>query len=204
MLMFVPADLPLMPDIDFSMLASQDYGGWEMFKLTKSAKKDKDKYKVQEFFEDFEYKNPNFLEWIKLLPHKGMINVKIHRQDKINGAPLHVDLMYPQRDILHYHHLQVNEPCGYRVIMDGNPNDTTYALNPKGDKVYLNMPKNSKTNTYIQNFTTCIHGVEEEIHRDILFFHFMIDPKRHEELIRKSLKRYREYAIFFNMDTKYV
>ena len=186
------------------MLNSQNYGGWEMFKLTESAIEDENKYKPQKFYKDFKNANPNFLKWIKLLPYKEIINIKIHRQDKLGGVNLHVDFMYPQREIEHYHHILSNEPCGYRVIMEGNSTNTTYALDPMGNKVYLNMPSNLKTNTYIQNFTSCVHGVEEEIYRDVLFFHFMIDSKKHEKLVKKSLKKYREYAVFFDMDTKYV
>lgn len=210
MLMYVPADLPEMPPIDESVLSSSDYGPplpeghqpWTMKKLTPSADDETDNYKIRDLIEDFKKLNPNFMEWLKCLPCDDIINFKIHRQDKTGGVPLHVDLLQPMRDIMHYHHLYFNEPCGYRIIMNGKRKDTTYLIGPDGDKVYCNMPETG-TNTYIMNYTTGIHGVEEDPGRSILFLQFNINTIKHEKIVKNSVTKYNDYAVRFTMDKKY-
>ena len=64
------------------------------------------------------------------------------------------------------------------------------------------MPE-TNTNTYIMNYTTGIHGVEEDPGRSILFLQFNIDIKKHQKIIENSIKKYNDYAIRFDMDKKY-
>mgnify|MGYP000288129652 CR=1 FL=1 len=80
------------------------------------------------------------------MPIKEWINLKIHRQNRYQGVPVHVDLLQPGRDLDHYHHLYFNEPAGYRVVMAGKSSDTTYMWNEKKEKVYCNMPEDGSTN----------------------------------------------------------
>ena len=202
MLYYIPADIPKMPKIDDSMLNPIDYGAWEMRKLTKSAKEDKDKYKPQELREEFVKGNREFMEWIENLPYTDFINVKIHRQDK-SDVPIHIDLLWPGRDYEHYNHLYWNEPCGYRVVMSGQAKQKTYVIGPNMERHYVDMPSDWETNTYIMNYSTCIHGVDEDPGRDILFFQFNIDEKKHEKIVRRSIKKYQKYALCFDMDSKY-
>lgn len=202
MLFYVPADIPRMPDIDDSMLEAWDYGAWEMRKLTKTSSDDKDKYKPHELYESFIEGNPDFMEWIKYLPYTDFINVKIHRQDKTD-VPIHIDLLWPGRDLEHYNHLYWNEPCGYRVVMKGEARQKTYVVGPDMKRHYVNMPDNWETNTYIMNYTTCIHGVDSDPGRDILFFQFNLDAEKHHELVKRSVEKYKDYALYFDMDKKY-
>lgn len=210
MLMYIPADLPEMPEIDESILNSSEYGPplengkhpWIMRKLTPSINEETDDYQPKELLEEFKKLNADFIDWLKCLPCDSVVNFKIHRQNNNGGVPLHVDLLQPMRDIMHYHHLYFNEPCGYRIIMNGKRKDTTYLIGPDGEKVYCNMPE-TNTNTYIMNYTTGIHGVEEDPGRSILFLQFNIDVKKHQNIIENSIKKYNDYAVRFDMDKKY-
>tara|TARA_B100001287_G_C22578558_1_gene479846 strand:- start:247 stop:891 length:645 start_codon:yes stop_codon:yes gene_type:complete len=213
MLMYIPAALPPMPEIDESMLEGHIYGPptedktncWEMKKLT-IEHVDEDylnMYVKTDLVEDFKTANPEFMEWLNYLPIKEWINLKIHRQNRYQGVPVHVDLLQPGRDLDHYHHLYFNEPAGYRVVMAGKPSDTTYMWNEKKEKVYCNMPEDGSTNTYLMNYTTGMHGIESDMGRSILFFQFTIDEEKHAKIIRDSIKKYDKYAVRFKMDELY-
>lgn len=211
MLMFVPADLPRMPQLDTSMLGTSIYGPynsdgsvpWEMTKLVANFKDKQLLYDVREFIPEFRRKNLDFIEWMKHLPSLGIINAKLHKQFRSDGVSWHVDLIEPMTNIEHYYHLQRNEPCGYRIIAEGAPSNKTYIMDPHGKRAYCNMPENMETNTYIMNYTTGIHGIDEDIGRTILTLQFEIDSEKHEKIVRKSLYKYREYAVFFDIDSKY-
>ena len=212
MLLYIPAALPPAPQIDISMLPRSDYGThlpngsqpWDLYKLTPSSADDSAKYQTRDLKHEFIENNPNFLDWAKCLPYKEFINVKIHRQKNLTGGvTLHVDLLRPQRDILHYHHLQKNEPAGYRSILQGRLSDTTYILGPNDEKMYCNMPSDLSTNTYIMNYTTAIHGVEADYGRIILFFQLELDPIKNKQLVKESVKKYKEFEVSVMVDNLY-
>lgn len=213
MLLYIPAALPKMPVIDHSMLLHKEYGQrtedgnqcWQMKKLVYDSLDSNyiDDYSYRDIVELFKEKNPDFLSWISCLPYKDWINIKIHYQHKRQGVPVHVDLLQPSRDYNHYHHLLHNEPAGYRVIMSGQLENVTYIWDHNKDKIYCNMPNDSSTNTYIMNYTTCLHGVEADPKRAILFFQFTLDPEKHCKIINESINLYNDYAVRIDMDTRY-
>lgn len=197
-LIYVPADIPPMPDLDISMLQAEDYGDWCMFKMTYHTTNDEDKYKIHDWLPDFREGNPKFMDWLQYIPSAGYVLVKIHRQDK-GDVGKHVDFLRPTRDLRHYHHLYWHEPCGYRVVWNGKRKNTTYVIGPDGKKIYVDLPDEG-TNTYIMNYTTCIHGVEQDPGRDIVFFQMNIDTHKHKKLVKKSLEKYGDYSLWFDMD----
>lgn len=213
MLMYIPAAIPRMPEIDHSMLQPNEYGPptedgthcWEMKKLVEERldKDYQDDYSIRDIVETFKVANPDFMEWVKCLPYKEWINVKIHYQHRSQGVPVHVDLLQPGRDLDHYHHLHFNEPAGYRVIMSGALNDVTYLWNENKEKVYCNMPDDGTTNTYLMNYTTAMHGVDADTGRGILFFQFTLDEEKHHKIIQDSVEKYNDYAVRVNMDGRY-
>ena len=133
MLMYIPAALPPMPEIDHSMLDAAEYGPttpdgnltWEMKKMVdkrvvadptigKGRVVYEDDYSYRDLVHEFAEANPDFIEWSKMLPIKEYINLKLHYQHRVQGVPVHIDLLQPMRDIDHYHHLHFNEPAGYQ------------------------------------------------------------------------------------------
>lgn len=56
------------------------------------------------------------------------------------------------------------------------------------------------TNTYIMNYTTGIHGVEEDPGRSILFLQFNINTIKHKKIVKNSVTKYNDYAVRFNMN----
>ena len=213
MLLYIPAAIPPMPEIDHSMLDVVEYGPptedgtncWEMKKLVEVTHDENglDNYSYKDIINEFQLGNPDFMEWVKCLPCEEWINIKIHYQHRSQGVPVHVDLLQPGRDLDHYHHLYFNEPAGYRVIMSGELNDVTYIWNDKKEKVYCNMPMDGSTNTYLMNYTTAMHGVEPDTGRGILFFQFILDENKHHKIVKDSIKKYNEYAVRIEMDKQY-
>ena len=222
MLMYIPAALPPMPEIDHSMLDAAEYGPttpdgnltWEMKKMVDKRVVDdptigkgrvvyEDDYSYRDLVHDFADANPDFIEWTKMLPIKEYINLKLHYQHRVQGVPVHVDLLQPMRDIDHYHHLHFNEPAGYRVITHGAMKDVTYIWDENKEKVYCNMPEDGSTNTYLMNYSTCMHGVDPDPGRGILFFQITLDQEKHREIVRKSIEKYDDYAVRVKMDEPY-
>jgi len=213
MLLYIPANLPLMPEIDHSMLKDIEYGPptadghhcWEMKKLVQEKLDNEflNTYNATDIVEEFKYANPDFMEWTNYLPYKDWINIKIHYQHRCSGVPVHVDLLQPGRDLHHYHHLYFNEPAGYRVIMSGALDNVTYLWNEKKEKVYCNMPHDGSTNTYLMNYTSAMHGVDADTGRGILFFQFTLDEEKHHRIIQESIKKYNDYAVRIDIDARY-
>ena len=213
MLMFIPAAIPPMPEIDESMLTEIEYGPptedgshpWEMKKLVEQrlAKDYQDDYSYRDIVEGFKESNPDWMDWINYLPYNEWINVKIHRQHRHQGVPVHVDLLQPGRDLDHYHHLHFNEPAGYRIIMKGALKNVTYIWDENKEKAYCNMPEDESTNTYLMNYTTAMHGVDPDKGRDIMFFQFTLDIDKHHHIIQESIKKYSDYAVRVDLDSRY-
>lgn len=195
-LFYLPIDIPVMPELNLDHLKNSDYSYWELVKLTEFEENKDNFYKPHSLLPDFSKNNPEFLKWLKFLPCKHIINFKIHRQvsSKLGGAGDHIDLLVPNRDLDHYRNLFFNEPSGYRVVIKGELENKLYIIDRDGNKVYTKLPKD--TNTYVINYTACVHGVDEDIGREIGFFQFEIDTVKHRELIERSLRKYREYSVY--------
>jgi hypothetical protein len=56
------------------------------------------------------------------------------------------------------------------------------------------MPE--ETDVYVLGHTSTIHGVEEDSERLTFFMHLEIDADKHQEILQRSLNKYKEYAIF--------
>lgn len=114
---------------------------------------------------------------------------------KYQTAPVdeHFDV-YPQMKISpeELNEIKNNEPCGYRLVIKGRNNvlevwDGSKWLTPK-------MPKSPCC--YLINTTALKHRVKDDPGREIIYFRGILDPKKHLELIEKSLKKYQKYAVY--------
>ena len=206
MLMYVPIDMPPCPKLHLSHLPFWNHGpatesedhSWEMTKLTEVEHDEsgKDTYAPKSMYSQFAKANPNFVDWLKHLPYRHIINLKILRQNTKHGAGLHVDLLQPGKDLPLYHHTIFNEPLGYRVLVKGKRKDCLYTLDRNQERVYCNLPES--TNVWCQNHSANLHGAEPDEGREVLFMHLIVVPDEHRSLLQKSLAKYGDYAIRFN------
>ena len=201
--MYIPAAIPPMPELDETMLTDEEFSVWEMKKLIEEQPgyHGANKYRHKELIHAFREGNPDFIAWLEHLPIQQLIILKIHRQHKTQGVPVHVDFTVPNQNLDLLHHLHFNEPAGYRTIMTGNKSNTAYIWDHNKKKIWCNMPED--TNTYIMNYTTTMHGVEPDPGRSILFFQFTLDVVKHHQLVQASVKKYPEYAVRIPMDKPY-
>ena len=112
-------------------------------------------------------------------------------QDK--AADPHIDFNKPNENLDLYRATRANEPCGYRVVVNGSSKNTMYIINDIGEKIYTELP--STTNTYAINHTQCIHGTEKDNERCVMFFQFEVDSNRHKQIIDQSRLVYKDYVV---------
>jgi hypothetical protein len=90
-----------------------------------------------------------------------------------------------------YANILDNEPVGYRLVLEGST-DVLYVKS--GDTFKLaKLPK--VPCLYIINSTAGLHMVKDDPGRKIIYIRGFIDKARHQTLIEKSLKRYKNLAI---------
>jgi hypothetical protein len=190
-LLWIPADVPPFPVSEklLTQIKKEQFYFWDFFRLTEKMPSPYDK---AEWKEEVVREFPEVIEWFKNLPVKSIRNVKLNIQ-KRKVAP-HIDFTKPDDDPELWKNNNLMEPCGYRILLQGNRTDTLYAVNSKGEKVYCTMPEG--TNTYLLRQTDGLHGVEDDIDRMIMYPHLEIDVNAHKIILENSLKKYSEYAIY--------
>jgi len=188
MIHYLPINIPRMVPIKWDGMTKGHYAWWDMIKITEETNNRYDESKIKPEFLEL---NPGFKEWLCHLPIKRLINIKLHMQDK--PADAHIDFSKPNENLDLYRVTRANEPCGYRVVINGRSKNTMYIINDKGEKVYTELP--SDTNTYVINHTQCIHGTEEDLDRCVMFFQFEVDSQRHTQIINQSRLVYKDYVV---------
>ena len=128
--------------------------------------------------------------WLGLLPIRTIRGIWLHCQ--IAAANPHYDFDQPHVKAL-YDNNKINEPSGYRVFIKGRRQQGLYLLR-NGVKTHVELPHD--TDTHVLGATNCLHGVETEPGRKSMHIHLEIDDLRHQELLRTSLARYADYAIW--------
>jgi hypothetical protein len=88
-----------------------------------------------------------------------------------------------------------NDPCMYRLLLDGNIHQDSFFVRRDDKKYYVNMPSDAPG--WAMGSFSCLHGNDEETpyQKIILYIIGEIDVDRHRELISKSYERYKEYAV---------
>lgn len=111
------------------------------------------------------------------------------QQLKVGG---HVDV-YPSMTFEEgeYEHIKSNEPCGYRILLQGSL--TALKVFNGREYVIAKLPKTPCC--YLLNSTQGKHSVDEDIGREIIYVRGFIDKEKHNELINRSMIKYQEYVI---------
>lgn len=128
---------------------------------------------------------------IKQLPYD-RISVVMHKfQNEPVGS--HLDV-YPSMkiDAEELANITENEPCGYRMVLNGSPD--VLEVFDGTDWIVPRLPQ--APCCYLINSTKLRHRVKDDPGREILYFRGIINKERNNALIEKSLKLYKDYAIY--------
>lgn len=188
MIHYLPINIPRLPPIKYDGMETSHYAWWRMIKITKETE---NRYDDSVIKPEFLEMNPHFKQWLKHLPIKRLINIKLHMQDR--KADPHIDFNKPNENLDLYRVTRANEPCGYRVVINGSNKNCMYVIDNNGNKIYTELP--TETNTYAINHTQCIHGTTDDIDRCIMFFQFEVDSQKHTQLINQSALIFKNYVI---------
>lgn len=186
-ILWMPIDLPKFPIQDFSVAAENFWQFWNYKKLTAETE---NPYSYSVLSDQIKLSYPLLDNWIKLFPYINIINIKFNIQKNIVNP--HRDFTNPLLNLDLFKNNRLYEPCGYRVLIKGCRNNKLYVIKDN-KKIFVNLP--NETDVYVLGQTNCIHGVEEDVDRTTLYFHFLIDESKHKELLQKSWAKYKNYAI---------
>jgi hypothetical protein len=200
-LLWSPIDLPKFPNGDklieyFDNNNNSKWHAWNIAKLTEvvSDNQGTNPYAKTQLISELHEQFPEIVTWIENLPYKSIRNIKLNRQ--IKDVSQHCDFTNPNRDLNLWENNNNNEPSGYRVILTGKRQDGLYVVS-NNKRIFCNMPE--ETDTYVLTQTVGSHGVLEDDNRWTLYLHLEIDKNEHEKLLKKSLAKYKEYAIYENL-----
>lgn len=187
MILYCPIDIPKVPEINLEGISENKFAAWDFYRITEK----KEQYSQNEILESFREKNPKFIEWLDLFPWTKIMNIKYNYQNRVVES--HIDFTSPNDNLDLYNNNFYNEPCGYRCVIKGKSKNALYVVGRDNQRHYVEIPDD--TDTYVINHTTGIHGVDGDIGRETLFFHFEIDSVKHRELLKKSYEKYKDYVI---------
>jgi hypothetical protein len=209
---FLPLDLPKFEHKDKVLSAFTEnviFGYWHEEELTERNKKEPFE-KEMPFTENAVQKYPELLKYIKTnWPFEYFVYVKLIRANRT--VQPHVDGNFVNykgpagnyntitEDYLN--HQLKTEPCGYRMIINGNRNslylcneyDSTYKTQswPTLEKQYCNVPED--TDCFVLRTNNNPHGVdyiENDNNRLLLFAIGKLNITEHNKLLYKSRKKY--------------
>jgi hypothetical protein len=104
----------------------------------------------------------------------------------------HVDV-YPSMNFKdgELEHIRAHEPAGYRFVLNGKANSVEVFNGQEWVTAYTpTMPC-----CYLINSTIAKHRVKEDNGRTIIYVRGILDSDKHQSLITRSYKKYKDYAI---------
>ena len=192
-ILFSPIDIPLdnsLTEFANNFQSEFEFANWDVMKLTN----DSTNYAVADFKEYFKDSHSNMLDYFyREFPFTEFINVKLHRAKSGKLTRPHSDLVNPAVNPVLTRHLIENEPCGYRMILKGD-SSKLYIINSKGNKQYCSFPENC--NAFLIRHTDGIHGADADDNRLALFLSGIIDDKKHNRILARSLAKFKNYVIY--------
>jgi hypothetical protein len=91
-----------------------------------------------------------------------------------------------------YDHIKQNEPCGYRIVIRGG----TDKVKIKTSKGWVTSILPTVPCCYVLNSTEARHSVDFDEFRETIYVRGFIDVEKHKKILERSLKCYKEYAIY--------
>jgi hypothetical protein len=143
------------------------------------------------FISDNSIKENNLEKFLHQLPFKRITRI-FYKTQRIPVGP-HVDVMPQMKfDEEEFEHIKDNEPCGYRIVINGGLEKLHVKIN--GNWTVAKLPYTPIC--YLINSTTLYHKVDEDLTRETIYVRGWIDKEKHNALIDQSLKKFKEYAIY--------
>jgi len=198
-LLWVPADLPVysnkqhLIDISKGRLTPNLYAAkaFDAYYLTTKT----DNYQETDYSKEIQESCQDLIEYLKTyLPFDKLAMIKIHNQQRLGTT--HIDFANPGENLKLYNHNRETEPCGYRMVIAGQRHGPLYVKRSYNtEKIYVTLPET--TDWYILGHTTALHGLDNiNPERYTLFCHAWIKKEMHDEILKRSLEKYGEYAVW--------
>tara|TARA_B110000037_G_C17037361_1_gene472188 strand:- start:293 stop:910 length:618 start_codon:yes stop_codon:yes gene_type:complete len=131
----------------------------------------------------------------KYLPFTDYINIKIHHIQS-TGMVMHIDFGDQTKNPELYKHTQEHEPCGFRMVIQGTKSGDM-AINNNDELIVPDMPED--TDWYLISHTGTLHGTPSNVDnikdRYVLFVQGWVDKEKHNELISKSIVKYKDLIV---------
>ena len=174
---FLPIDIDL-SGLDFTQLDnSKKSGSWQG-------------WWDASFISDETIQETKFDRILSQLPHTNVTRLFHKIQSKAIDS--HIDVqpgMSYEGD--EYNYLKTIEPGGYRLVLKGS----TDALWVNNNKEWVQARLPSVPCCYVINATAGYHKIEHDLNRETIYIRGYVDETKHQELIERSLKKYRDYAL---------
>lgn len=193
MILFVPADLPPLPDKEKIYANFGTCGRAFNFDFERLTIKRDTPYDVTSWDPKVAEKFPSLVSWIENhLPLEKLVSVKLVRAA---GPTLcHFDFDSPGLAPDLHEHNRGLEPCGYRLVVRDPGTKNLYVQKSNGTRLYPELPPS--TDTYLISHTGTAHGLDPIPQgRLTVFIHGWLYPERHREILARSLEKFRDFAI---------
>jgi len=143
------------------------------------------------FISEDSIKENNFERILNQLPFKKITRM-FYKTQRI-PVESHVDVMPQMKfDENEFEHIRSNEPCGYRIVING----VLEKLHVKTNDNWVVAKLPYTPICYLINSTTLYHKVDDDPTRETIYVRGWIDREKHNNLIDTSLKKFKEYAIY--------
>lgn len=219
-ILYVPLDLPEIPkELSLANIAytfvpnhsedqirelksekKHDRYAWNSFVIRSAAQNSRRSYNLQ--LKDIEWKYteeaiaacPNLIKYIETnLPLKKFNFVAA--VSSRGEVPMHFDhtenISHEEKEFY-----KVNDPCYYRILLDGTVNDKSfYVYTKRSGKKYCSLPANSPG--WAMGSYSCLHGNDESLSGQKLLLYVMgdLDLEKHQDLIQRSLRKFKDFSI---------
>jgi hypothetical protein len=88
--------------------------------------------------------------------------------------------------------IKSTEPAGYHIVLQGKNNSVD--LHDGANWVTSLLP--NVPSAYVLNIASCLHRVREDLDRTTLYIEGTLDIEKHRLLIERSVKKYKEFAVY--------
>lgn len=185
-ILFLPIDIDL-PDLNFPILkdTKSNLPGSSFWTYENLA----DNNKIRNDIDESKIPFKNVIEQLPLIDiHIARLSI----QDKIVTPHIDINLLTHKIDKESYDNIKKNEPCGYRLVIDGSP--TALKLISNGKVISTYLPKIPMV--YVISSTAVPHFIDNDIGRKTLYVRGTINEVKHQILINTSLEKYRKFCVY--------
>jgi len=178
-ILFLPIDIDL-SELNFKQLdASKKSGSWQG-------------YWNATFISDETVKQTQLDKILNQLPLTRITRLfhKIQTKPVVSHLDCQDDMIYEDGE---YEYLKSIEPGGYRLVLSGSPK----ALWVFDNKEWHNVTLPCVPCCYVINATAGYHKLDVDPNRETIYMRGYVDQAKHQELLKRSFEKYKDYAVYF-------